>query len=425
MNFKFYSILILMLHVFMSSCGSSSDSRNNRSRSSVTRADIVKSAFIDIPSAISVKPAEQQSNVVARETLSAEAPVTEIYETIRKVVGGIEGFIPGLKEITEDIYSIIGEDSSGDWIDDIPEVGEPDRVIWGPVSGNYNDIVEVYFDGQKGFEALLTVNEQEKTAKGIYTWDLSVENPTNDVMLQVLFDSSTEPKTLEIKLNGAVDSFSPANAWLKVKNHDDNVVDLWGNLYFPTLDLFNDNTGDASIDRNYVFVAIGYDETGQDAGRQNKVILQLALPPSETATSDVWEAFSVGAIFVDQIKNIWTSQDLTVDTLEILTGIQDLTGPSIMDLTYDDVLDILNWAADNTGDTDLDSLTFVTQLVNPAYFDYTGFVGTCMDASNDGVCDAGSLGNIPSSFDELDIAFSAVDIAAPNEVKELIVNFSE
>lgn len=409
------------------------------STSTDSRAAIVSGSFIDIPSAIS-KDSSSSTSTLNRRKVSSTAPTQEqqpvwsVYEGIRQIIADLETFIPELKSLTSDIFTVIGSSASGNWTNTSATAGEPTRVAWGPASNEYDSVIELFYtDDQKGFQGYLTVNESQQTAKGVYTWDFSVaedtSDPSNDAVLQFIFDSTVNPKVLEIKASNISGSDGLRNVWVKITSDDNHIVNLWGNLYFQGLDMFSDSTGDTVEDRNYVFAVTGYDETGLDSNRKNKVILNLAMPLASTAsTGTMWDDASVSAIFVDKIKEVWAADGITVSQLDdwIETGQQNFTASTVDDLTYDEVIFILNWADANSGTGDeLDPLIFVTQLVNPAYFISDGFLGTCSDVSSDGTCDQGTeAGNpVPSGFDGLDISAVANDVVAPLTVKDLAVTF--
>jgi len=111
----------------------------------------------------------------------------------------------------------------------------------------------------------------------------------------------------------------------------------------------------------------------------------------------------------------WTSVDLSY------------TGGSVSGINYNNVIEILDYARTHTGSDatadEMANLIFVTKMVNPAYFDAYGFLGTCMDASNDGTCDQGTRTTKPTGYDALDINAVSADVPDPYDVKNLLVNF--
>jgi len=403
-----------------------------------TRADIVSASLIDIPSAISSSSSSSASGLYSKSLkVQSTAPTTEdqpvwgVYEGIRQNVGALEQWTAMIEELTISIYSIVGRASSGDWSNNSEDADDPGRIVWGPdtVFG-YDHKMELYFSGVKGFEAYLSVNEAAETARGIYTWDLSVvpisDGSSATSKIQFIFDSSTSPKMMEMKITDmfSSDASGPKNAQLKVTQSSNHVITLWGNYYFQNMDMFEDTTGDTAQDRNYVFAATGYDETGQSAVNKNKAILNLSLPLSSvTTTTGMWTDYSVSAVFVDKIKEVWIDMGLTDTTIDLWTGL-NTSATSIVDYTYNDVINVLEWASanDGTGDS-LDDLIFVTKMVNPAYFDSTGFVATCYDASSDGTCDQGTRATVPTGYDDLNIGTVADDVVAPATVRDLTVDF--
>jgi hypothetical protein len=433
--------LILFLTVFIG-CKSEDDD-DSVSSGTDERSTVVSSSLINIPSSMSSASSSTPTASLystSEKALSAaptteDQPVWAVYEGIRENIGAMEIWSSMISEFTTVIYEVIGRTASGDWTNSSPGADDPSRIVWGPDTVNgYDTKMELYFNGQIGFQALLSVNETEKTAKGLYTWDFAIA-PNDDESgdsskVQFIFDSTAASgiKEMSIKvqnMNGS-DSTGPENAWLKVTQSETNVITLWGNYYFPALDWFSDTTNDTSEARNYVFAATGYDETGQSAELKNKAVLQLALPPSDTTTDAYWDSESVSAIFVEKIKEVWEASGLTVTNIAAWTSLTFTGASSISDLSYDQVILILEWARNNSdenGADDLDDLIYVTKLVNPAYFNSEGFQGTCYDPDGDSTCDQGTATTAPSGFDSLDINLVADDVVAPATVKNLTVGF--
>jgi hypothetical protein len=418
----------------------SSEEDEEVSPSTDSRTTVVSNSLIDIPSSVSASSSSSSSNVfstasfkeMASEDSTADEHVLEVYEGIRQNIGAMEEWSSLIRSFTRVIYEITGRSESGDWTNSSPSAGEPSRIVWGPDSTNgYDSKMELYFDGEKGFEAYLTVNETEKTAKGAYTWDFAVtpndDDPDSEAKVQFIFDSTATDGTKEMSIkvedmNGTSTS-GPENAWLKVTQNTSNVITLWGNYYFPNLGWFGDVTADA---RNYVFAVAGYDETGQSEELKNMAVMQLALPESD-ATSDFWDSASVSAVFVDKLRQAWSNYPLlTVAGIELWTGIDLSPASTIDELTDAQIIAILEWARDNAGETGASNfaeLLYVSNLVNPAYFDEDGFQGTCYDPDSDGTCDQGTATTVPSGFDSLDIESVADDVEAPATVKNLSVDF--
>ncbi len=421
-------------------CQSSEDD-SNVSTGTDSRTTVVSNSLIDIPSSMSSGSSTSATTnlfTTSQKALSSadstdDAPVWAVYEGIRQNIGAMEQWTSLIRTFTAVIYSVIKTDKSGDWTNGSPSDSDPSRIVWGPDTVNgYDSKMELYFDGEKGFEAYLTVNETEETAKGAYTWNFNIapndDDPSSDAKIQVLFDSTATDgtKVMQIKvqsMNGT-STTGPENAWLKVTQNADNVITLWGNYYFPNLAWFDDTSADA---RSYVFAATGYDETGQSETLKNMAVMQLALPESDTTGDDFWTSASVSAVFVDKIKEAWTNMPfLTIDNIFLWTGIDLSPATTINDLTYDHVISILEWASQNSSDSDASSfqeLIYVTKLVNPAYFDADGFQGTCYDSDSDGTCDQGTATTVPSGFDSLDISAVATDVETPATVANLSVDF--
>ncbi len=432
-----------LVFFLIASFGCSSDDDDDVSTDTDERSEVVSNALVDIPSSLSSSSSSSataslystSARVLSTAPTTEDQPVWAVYEGIRQNVGAMEAWASTINTFTKVIYGVIGRVESGDWTNSSPGTGEPSRIVWGPDTVNgYDSKMELYFDDQKGFEAYLTVNETEQTAKGIYTWDFSIatdsNDPSNDAKIQFIFDSTatsgTKQMAIKVQNMNGDSSSGPENAWIKVTQSTDNVITLWGNYYFPALDWFSDATDDTAEARNYVFAATGFDEQGQSDDKKNMAILQLALPPSDSTADDYWTSESVSAIFVEKLKEVWDATGLSVSNIAFWTGI-DLSGVSaITDLTYAQVIEILEWARNNsssTGASELSKLIHVTKMVNPAYFDSDGFAGTCYDPDDDGTCDQGTATDVPSGFDDLDIDAVASDVVTPATVKSLSVDF--
>jgi hypothetical protein len=434
--------LILFLTVLIG-CQSEDDGDVSTGTESDSSSTVVGNALIDIPSSLSASSSSSateslyatSARILSSAPSTQDQPVWAVYEGIRQNIGAMEQWASMINTFTRAIYSVIGRADSGDWTNSDPGSDEPSRIVWGPDNVNgYDSKMELYFDGEKGFEAYLTVNESEKSAKGTYTWNFAIvpdeEDPSNDARIQCIFDSTATSGTKEMSIKvqnmNRSENSGPENAWLKVTQSDDNIITLWGNYYFPAMDWFSDSTGDSAQARNYVFAATGYDETGQSDELKNIAILQLALPSADSTADSYWTSDSVSAVFVEKLKEVWEADGLSVTSIASWTGL-DLSGAStISDLSYAQVISILEWARDNssaTGADELSRLIYVTKLVNPAYFDSLGFEGTCYDPDDDGTCDQGTATTAPSGFDNLDIDAVANDVVTPATVKNLSVDF--
>lgn len=440
-----YGILVLFIALAMIGCKADEEENevNTNPDSPDTRSEVVSESLIDIPSAVSSSSSGSGKIFYSKATKkqystapsSDEEPVWEIYEGIRENIGAMEEWAALIEELTEMIFSITGTVSSGVWENPEPSGDDPSRVEWGPDETNgYETQMDLYFNGQKGFEAFLSVNETAETAKGMYTWDFSVvpgsENETSNAKIQFIFDSTGSDGTKELTIkvqdmtSGGKDS--PVNAWVKVTQDTNNIFTIWGNYYFPALGWFSDTDTEQ---RSYVFAGTGYDETGQSDDLKNMAVMQLALPTSDTTTDTYWSSASVGAIFIDKIKEIWEDDaEITLANLSSWTSIDLSSATTIDDLTSEQVIAILEWAdtnADSTGADNFAELIYFSKMVNDAYFQSDGFLGTCYDPDpdNDGTCDQGTATTVPNGFDNLDVTAVASDAATPFAVKNLTIDF--
>lgn len=394
-----------------------------------TKSDPLKTtvnrAIIDLPGCIS---AEGSSSKVMKTTKDSNGIVNEVYEGIRENVGAIDEWTGVIKEILINIYKLTENGESGEWTDSSAADGEPSRVVWSPDTVNgYETKVDLYWgeNTEKGFEAYVTINKSERTAKGVITWDFAYvtdADTTNDNLIaQFIFDSTVEPGTLEIKavgMDNGTDPEEPENAWLYVTLDENHVFTLAGNYYFDDIDLMDNGNPE---DRNYVFTVVGYDEEGMDSDHVNQAILNLAVPlAGRTDVTGIWTEDSVGATFCEAIKTIWNDEGLDINDLETWTGLS--LPATFADFDYNDVIGVLEFAANHTEDseaTELLNLLFVINLVNPAYYMENGFFGTWDDDAARGTLNGAA--DIPASFDGL--TGYTIDMIAPSEVRDLAVDF--
>jgi len=434
-----FGIILILFTITTISCKSEDESTVDTSSSTDPRTTTVSASLINIPSSVSAasssSPSSVQSTTPGKSFSTApsteDAPVWGVYEGIRANIGAMEEWSEMISKLTASIYNTTGSEASGDWTNNSTDPTEPSRIVWGPDSVNgYDTKFEMYFSGVKGFEAYLTVDVSAETAKGIYTWDFTIapnsDDPTSTAKVQFTFDSTAASGTKEMSIKvqdmsvGGTDQ--PTNAWLKVTQDTNNIINLWGNYYFPALGWFSDTTTE---ERSYVFATTGYDETGASATQKNMAVLQLALPPSDTATTDFWTSSSVSAIFVDKIKEIWIAEGHTIAGINTWTGL-GLGAATVSVLTYSEVISILEWASNNPTDpnaSDLNQLIHAIKMVNDAYFDATGFVGTCYDPGSDGTCDQGTATTVPTGYDLLDVDAVASDVVSPAAVKAMAISF--
>jgi len=440
MKQKLFGIMLIFAAIAFVGCKSEDEATVVTTTPTLdSRTATVNSSLVDIPSSVSSASSSSSASLHSSASIqrvyntapAGDEPVWAVYEGVRQNIGALEAWATMIEEFTESIWSVVGSDASGDWTNDNPSNGQATQIVWGPDDTHgYDSKMEFYWSGVKGFEAYLTVDQTEETAKGAYTWDFAVvpnsDDPSNDSKIQFIFDGTniSGTKVMEIKasnMNGS-SSGAPEKAWLKATQDTDNVITLWGNYYFPTMNWFSDTTTDT---RSYVFAAIGYDETGQTTELKNKAVLQLTLPPSDTTTDTYWTDSSVGQIFIEKIKEIWAGAGFTVSSINFWTGLS-LSGPTIDDLTYSDVIAILQWAHDNSTDPgadNFDQLIYATKLVNNAYFDAGGFQGTCLDQDDNGVCEQGTATTVPTGFESLNINDVTADAPSPETVKDLMISF--
>ena len=417
-NFIFIAVLIFSTAILACS--------NDDGKKSDPVEQAIDSSIITLPSCISASAGVSRSAGIPK---SAGTAVNDVYDGIRENVGAIDKWTRTIRQLLKDIYHLTGLASSGDWSDNTPSTGDPVRVVWGPdTEKGYTTKVELYWSNYdvKGFEAYVTINKSEHTARGVITWDFHyIDDPdtaNDDLVVQFIFDSTTEPKTLEIKATGldkASHAKDPDNAWVKVTLDENHVFTLGGNYYFHNIDMMNNGNLE---DRNYVFKVAGYDEKGMDADHINQAILNLAIPAA--SRSDIVNMFSedsVASIFNEAVQSSWDAAAITdIKTWLGSNGyIGDLSAVSTgTDLTQDQLVDILQFAVSKTGvPSDISEILFILNLVNPAYYMENGFFGT-WDGTRGTLS---SAADIPASFG--DLSGYTVDVVAPSEVKNLTVNY--
>lgn len=405
MNKLWLSLIVLCLGLGLSACGDDGDSSTPLSSS-----EKVEQSIVDIPSCMTT-PREVASPRTKAAT-GDDSSVYSLYEGVIESIAAIDEWKGYVVEVVETMESLNAFTSEGTYTDAV--TGE--SIAWGPSDdADYEQMISFYQDDVLGFRAWLTLGDS--TAKGRMIWDFSViedeTNPSNQAMVEVVFDGMAEPKSLEIKatdMNPLDDPEEPENAWVKVTLDSEGHVDLWGNFAFLDLDVTDSGSAEA---RHYVFAATGYDETVAGAAG-NKAIMMLALPLSERDTlTGMWEEDSVSALFYDLIRDMVTNDQLT---LLALAGLVD-SGTTAEQLTDEEIRSILEFIqAGSSVSSEIDELLFVLDLVNPAYFDETGFVGT-FDGEN------GTLTEVPEGFEDLDISQVMPDVRTPAEVASLNISF--
>jgi hypothetical protein len=407
----FLSLIVILL--FVVGC-SATDDGDSTIDNSIGNVNIVKNAFIDIPSAIS----ESESDVSSIKDNTTDY----IYDKLRNNVYTIENYIPTLKEMTDLMHSAMGADFGMSYAVGRAEVQKFNsdssnnlyEIEWKPAPSNdvtYDQLVEIYLNEHKMLQAFITIGDEMEATKGMYILDLDGDGDTTDNnLLKVRFDSSPESKYMEFWINDYVNGIQNMDntsdeisnlksAWFKIEESSSDITNIFGRLSFSNLDLFKDESNDISGDMDYVFAATGY--TGN-----NEFILTLAIHPNDiTIDSLVWSDYRIDKVYVKNIALIWDIDENDV--------IKELIQPY--------------WSH-----YDADNMTFVRELINPAYFNSCGFIGTYVVQYNIPRIDIfGRLWKhmiVPNSFDGLDVNDATVDYnygSANNKTIDFIKSFVE
>ena len=390
--------------IFLTAC------KDDKSDNQITNIEKVEQSIVDIPSCITTSNTSQSKQKVRAE--GEDDSVYNVYDGVTENIVAVKEWKQYILEVIRLIETVNGLTSDGRY--DNSETGE--SIVWQPSdNADYDRMAELYQDGELGFQAYLTFNDQ--AAKGLIIWDFSIaeddENPDNKSKVEITFDGISEPKSLEIKvlnMNSLNDADEPERAWVKITRDTNRKVNLWGNYAFLELNLSDNDSGE---ERNYVFAVTGYDE-GATGEISNKAVMNLALPLStRDSLTNMWEEDSIGEMFYDVIRDNLTNPILTI--LKIAEVIpNDVTQQTI---TNEQILVSLEYFKDNSSSSsEIDSLLFVLDLVNPAYFHSNGFIGT-FDGEN------GTLTQIPEGFDDFDLSTVKADVKTPLELSELVIEF--
>ncbi len=313
----------------------------------------------------------------------------------------------------------------GDWQEPNPVDGELSRIVWGAdTTDGYDTKVDIYYGTGEvlGLQILLTFDTDLQQAKGILIWDLGIAGDSSGAKIRVDFDGTSSPKTLDVEVIGmASDTIDdePQRAVINMTVSDDHIFTLSGAYHIENPTDFT--TTDPVV---YNFTAIGYDEEIGDSTKNNKGILNLAVPLATLGdTTTMFADSSVGTIYgevvLDAIRTDWDADTVTVANIEAWTS-DALTFPSYAgtdpasDLSDEEIYQVLNWAATTGGLTELNDLIYITNLVNSAYFDTSGFVGTWDGAK-------GTLTGVPAGFEGLNI--DSITPIIPDDVRTLTIPF--
>lgn len=266
-----------------------------------------------------------------------------------------------------------------------------------------------------------------------------IPDDEDTMKMTIEFDSTVSPKTMTIKAcNIKQDATTdPTSFYAKTWFEDNSIFKISSSYYLPDAEMYG--WPDTSA-RTYTFTIIGYDENGKDENLKNKALLKLAYPevakyPSGTPTDSLFSNDSIGAIYeqktnADLRVEIETIGGSDFDVFKTTTGLS-LTGTSYATLTTSDIEQILDWFETNQLPSlplseqeewkdNIANFRFVKKIVNPAYFEADGFIGTWNESAN------GTLSSSPEWVkDNSDLLIDEMDneIISPAEAASL--TFSE
>ncbi len=401
--------------------GDDEDDSSDRAMLVYIMQNPINNSIVSIPSCLKQSPVSNRGKATRDDAGSVGdvyALVVETLKMIDEIVNGEPGTDnEGLKIFVANVAQFItttdGEFTTDDGI----------RIVWGDntdtdsrVSEYEHKLVAYNSSGIKYLETYLTINNVLKNAKGLIIFDLSnTPNETSTAWVQVIFDGTVDPKIIDVQVTDPASSGEDVrSAWIYMDVASNNVFNLKGNFYFPALGELGE--------KNYVFTATGFHEFS--IINANKAILNLAIPDSDISdTANMWNDYSVGDIY-SQLMLTNIKADSSVQTGWAAIKAWAATGgvslpDDLANLSVDEMIELFEFAIQYSSASeaaDLSTLLFVADLVNSAYFNASGFVGTY-----NAVLGRGTLDAVPSGFDGLDI--SSVIPTAPSAVKDLVISF--
>jgi hypothetical protein len=411
-------ILIILSFVLYSGCGTEDDATTSTTSTSVNNID-ANSLILTLPTSVS-ETSTSPSNILEMNQQSVarsneEHSPSEIYQGIRKSIGGLEMFSTMIKSLSGEILkegnnlqlklSVITEASPFIYESTNSEDGGPAGVkVTKNASGSTYDFTAILYwqNSAKQYVPGISFSFSPTSVsegKGEVYIDMSAVGndggggPSVGVA-HVTFNTAdaTLGKTMSMEIAGMTDSSGgPTNGTVTASLKND-IMTISGNLYFPK---FGDSDGDGSSDNplfgsepsNYIFV-------GQVNNTTNNAVVSLALPPATNTdtTSQLFDDFSVGTIFQSGFVNNFIGAIQTGPgcccTLGTVLGLSDANvcttatptcggGCSARTQSIDTITTAYDtFCLGNTSDGICSQAGYVFNMVNPAYFDKNGFVGT-------------------------------------------------
>lgn len=411
-------ILMPVVVAVISACGTGlSDSPPVPTRVSLYESAIRNSRIV-LPSSFTGATAPEYSfRSPGPEPVTPDQLIADIYEGVRETLNTVSQFSDFAFMLVMNSSRLLAWSASGEWENDLTSEGEVTKIVWNPSDGEYETEVRFYFGEDVGLRIYLTVNASAGWARGIIDWDAAITaHETGAGRMRIVFDGNE--KTMTVLATG----FNPADAAefntarIDISSDSSGYIQLYGAYHVPEAHIYEDSAPES---RCYLFTVAGYSQMAVPSVA-NKAVIKLAIPPGDLdSVEDLFDSYSVGGVFLDKIsealKQTWIDESMTVAAIETWMGVDDFEGTTIAELTDNDIIRILEWAAANTADgnaAELQSMIFVLNLVNPAYFSSTSFVGTYNGLR-------GTLSSIPSGFTAIN---ADVPLAAtPLEVKDLIL----
>ncbi|MCV6607378.1 MAG: hypothetical protein OIF32_04130 [Campylobacterales bacterium] len=474
------SVATAVTIVSISGCGSDSDSEKKNDTSNETSfntsaKNAVRNSIMDLPSSItenhttasassrSANPDRGYANYYT--AIKAYVDIAEVMkDAVRDILTGV---ITNLGNIPESSYNSITKIS-----DDTSEANEITHIKLekNPTGANedYQWKVTFFMDGDTTSPSIIvrfTIVGDEAKGRLLssFTSQNNVSKTDTTANMDVLFDGTTSPKTLSIKLTqdlSSVFSYGKAN-WSTLTdvqkseldlgqpakmaitaryNDSTKEFDIYGTSYHPGWDLQATLKSEENFwgDDNRTIYSFKVKSRDDDTLKGSKVV--LALPTADTGTidSNYWNENSVGALFVKAI---------TKDINEFLVGLSNggnsagakaiigciqsgneagytgsvtTTTVTTSHLTNVDLATLSETCNTNLSPV-LTMVKAVSYMGNPSYFGENDFLGTQSGntfydfSSTSGFSSQSSAtSQIPSQLQSLDL--DSITITPPKEV---------
>ncbi|MDH5716934.1 MAG: hypothetical protein OEZ22_04780 [Spirochaetia bacterium] len=397
----------------------------------------------NIPSSISSNPEPTTNKLTAPANLQATTASCTghscgVYEGVRGYIAFGEGAAELVKEIMGHMQNVLTQ-PEGSYDLKPTSATEPSRIVIAGAANGYDHQVDVFFNSSTTEEQGASIyfsQDSEKVAKGmIQLGSLFFNDPNNiNMKAQIIFDGGygeTTTRSLDVTLSD-IDNMGDSGAPTKIViNYTENgdIFNLKGASYHPQIpDLGITDDG----------IGIVYNFRAQGSLSQNIAVLDLALPKGNISdTTNMFDTYSVSNFFTDvsynMIQNEINNQfnSLTAEQKDGIISYLSLQGETISgpelslseyilfiehficesyceknaDFTETEFTNFIDNYVDQAGTDDDWVIDFqkIRGIVNPAYFDSTGFVQTWDAVQAKGVDAAGNPAtSAPAGYDGLD-----------------------